>query len=161
MSGRGRPGLCTYPRRTQLVAHCPKLVVRAATMSAFDNSKPQTDQEWHPMGDSFTTSAGQPSTPPAPRETWTQRMSRRVMQSRDPSDPRVSPATHPPSRSTSTARTVTTNARRRARRGRPAHRVPHGRVRRPRLAERLHALKQQAVDLQHNRHITCGTRSLS
>ena len=52
-------------------------------MSAFDNnSKAPTDQEWHPMGDSFTTSSQ--STPPAPRETWQQRMSRRSHQRRDP-----------------------------------------------------------------------------
>jgi len=35
-------------------------------------------------------------------------MSRRVIQRRDPREPRVGPATHPSSRSTSTARTVTT-----------------------------------------------------
>ena len=64
-------------------------------MSAFDNhSKEPTDQEWHPMGSSFTTS-GTPSAPAEPRETWSQRMSRRVMQSRDPSDPRVGPVTRP------------------------------------------------------------------
>ena len=68
-------------------------------MSAFDNSsKPPTENQWHPMGSGFTASAPS-STPLAPRETWQQRMSRRVIQRRDPSDPRdprVSPATHHP-----------------------------------------------------------------
>ena len=41
------------------------------------------------MGSSFTTSSsGTQSTPPAPRETWVQRMSRRSHRRRDPSDPR-------------------------------------------------------------------------
>ena len=53
-------------------------------MSAFDNSsKPPTENQWHPMGSSFTTSGTQ-STAPAPRETWAERMSRRVIQRRDP-----------------------------------------------------------------------------
>ena len=41
------------------------------------------------MGNSFTTSSSsQQSTPPAPRETWAQRMSRREHRRRDPRDPR-------------------------------------------------------------------------
>ena len=62
-------------------------------MSAFDNSsKPPTANQWHPMGSGFTASAPS-STPLAPRETWQQRMSRRVIQRRDPRDPRVGFAT--------------------------------------------------------------------
>ncbi len=61
-------------------------------MSAFNNSKPPSDQEtqWHPMGGSFTTSSsGQPSAPPEQRETWAQRMSRREHRRRDPSATRA------------------------------------------------------------------------
>ena len=59
-------------------------------MSAFDNSsKPPTENQWHPMGSGFTAADPPSSTPPAPRESWAQRMSRRItsVASRDPRDP--------------------------------------------------------------------------
>ena len=57
------------------------------------------------MGTSFSVSPE--STPPAPRETWTQRMSRRVIRRRDPRDAvtRAHPRELPQFES---ARTVTT-----------------------------------------------------
>ena len=116
------------------------------------------------MGSSFTTSTSGPqSTPPAPRETWQQRMSRRSHQRRDPRDPRVGFATragphdldraHRDHKRTQASKKRSTSSRPSARARSTASTPGTG----PRPEEKRCRYRKKA----NKQHITCGTRSLS